>query len=176
MNRGDRWFWAGQPHGQYTVKDAYRKFMGEADSALGFSNWGCLWKIPVAMKVKVCLWRALRADGVWRSLHIGGDRNLTFGAWFQRQSEVCTLDGLQIVAWTIWALWKTRNTAVWERRVVCCSVLWMQAFSRRLDVLALVEFFLPPRAIFRQRVMVLFVVFKIHWWRKLWHVVKYFCG
>ncbi|VFQ71527.1 unnamed protein product [Cuscuta campestris] len=60
MNRGDRWFWAGQPHGQYTVKDAYRKFMGEADSALGFSNWGRLWKIPVAMKVKVCLWRALR--------------------------------------------------------------------------------------------------------------------
>ncbi|RAL45079.1 hypothetical protein DM860_018141 [Cuscuta australis] len=131
--------------------------MGEADSALGFSNWGRLWKIPVAMKVKVCLWRALRgilptisalnskgldldnscpvcgqsgeslehvflrcrlADGVWRSLHIGGDRNLTFGAWFQRQSEVCSLDGLQIVAWAIWALWKTRNTAVWEQRVV----------------------------------------------------------
>ncbi|VFQ74270.1 unnamed protein product [Cuscuta campestris] len=86
INRGDRWFWAGQSHRQYTVKDAYRKFMGEAGFVLGFSNWGRLWKISVAMKVKVCLWRALQ--------------------------------GLQVVAWTIWALWKTRNTAVWEQRVV----------------------------------------------------------
>ncbi|VFQ69768.1 unnamed protein product [Cuscuta campestris] len=55
--------------------------------------------------------------GVRRNLGIGGDKTLSFWAWFQRQTESCSMGELQVVAWAIWALGKSRNTAVWEHRV-----------------------------------------------------------
>ncbi|VFQ74351.1 unnamed protein product [Cuscuta campestris] len=56
----DIWYWKGDVWGHDTVKDGYRKFMGEALLDPSFSCWGRLWKIPVAPKVRVCLWRAVR--------------------------------------------------------------------------------------------------------------------
>ncbi|VFQ97966.1 unnamed protein product [Cuscuta campestris] len=56
----DGWFWLGDFRGAYTVKSAYRRLMGEASLVSSFSSWGRFWRIPVAPKVLVCLWRAIR--------------------------------------------------------------------------------------------------------------------
>ncbi|VFR01584.1 unnamed protein product [Cuscuta campestris] len=58
--RSDGWFWIRDFRGAYTVKSAYRCLMGDASVVSSFSNWGRFWRIPVAPKVLVCLWRAIR--------------------------------------------------------------------------------------------------------------------
>ncbi|VFQ58504.1 unnamed protein product [Cuscuta campestris] len=58
--RKDNWFWIGSEDDLYSVKSGYRRIMGEATQTPGFSQWSRLWRIPVAPKVKVCVWRALR--------------------------------------------------------------------------------------------------------------------
>ncbi|VFQ80633.1 unnamed protein product [Cuscuta campestris] len=56
----DGWFWAGTLHGGYSVKDGYRRHVGEVEAAANEVNWTRCWHIPVAPKIKVCLWRAIK--------------------------------------------------------------------------------------------------------------------
>ncbi|VFQ89687.1 unnamed protein product [Cuscuta campestris] len=56
----DQWYWALDPSGDYSVKSAYRKLIGEASDTSSFNHWCRLWKLKVAPKIKVCFWRALR--------------------------------------------------------------------------------------------------------------------
>ncbi|VFQ67193.1 unnamed protein product [Cuscuta campestris] len=56
----DGWFWAGTLHGGYSVKDGYRRHVGEVEVAANEVNSTRCWHIPVAPKIKVCLWRAIK--------------------------------------------------------------------------------------------------------------------
>ncbi|VFQ76742.1 unnamed protein product [Cuscuta campestris] len=60
VSHEDGWFWAGTLHGGYSVKDGYRRHVGEVEAAANEVNWTCCWHIPVAPKIKVCLWRAIK--------------------------------------------------------------------------------------------------------------------
>ncbi|VFQ84782.1 unnamed protein product [Cuscuta campestris] len=60
LDSEDKWYWAGETHVEYSVKEAYRRLVGETTSTLGFSQWGQIWKIPIAPKIRICLWRTIR--------------------------------------------------------------------------------------------------------------------
>ncbi|KAM7492819.1 hypothetical protein LguiA_035740 [Lonicera macranthoides] len=56
----DCWYWDGDPHGEYTVKQGYRlcnqsnaTTMPNADSI----NWKQLWHLKIPVKIKCFLWR-----------------------------------------------------------------------------------------------------------------------
>ncbi|XP_031105287.1 uncharacterized protein LOC116010152 [Ipomoea triloba] len=56
----DLWFWLGDPRGIYTVKDGYKRLVGEFVHTPGtFDKWLHLWKIKCPAKWKVFVWRAL---------------------------------------------------------------------------------------------------------------------
>ncbi|XP_019191221.1 PREDICTED: uncharacterized protein LOC109185721 [Ipomoea nil] len=56
----DTWYWLNDPKGLYTVKDAYRRLMGEFQHTTGeFDKWVALWKMRVPPKWKTFLWRAV---------------------------------------------------------------------------------------------------------------------
>ncbi|XP_019162216.1 PREDICTED: uncharacterized protein LOC109158777 [Ipomoea nil] len=56
----DTWYWHNDANGCYTVKDAYRRLMGEFNHTLGeFDRWITLWKLKVPPKWKTFLWRAV---------------------------------------------------------------------------------------------------------------------
>ncbi|XP_031125218.1 uncharacterized protein LOC116027653 [Ipomoea triloba] len=56
----DSWFWLGDPRGIYTVKDDYKRIIGEFVHTPGtFDKWLHLWKIKCPAKWKVFVWRAL---------------------------------------------------------------------------------------------------------------------
>ncbi|XP_031116020.1 uncharacterized protein LOC116019789 [Ipomoea triloba] len=56
----DTWFWYGDPGGSYTVKEGYRRIIGEFVPQSGsFDKWLQLWKIKCPAKWKVFMWRAL---------------------------------------------------------------------------------------------------------------------
>ncbi|VFQ91360.1 unnamed protein product [Cuscuta campestris] len=93
------------------------------------------WRIPVAPKVKVCIWRALRGVlptmGTLNSRRveivdkcplcgIDGETvdHLILRCPFteEARSQVDSLGDLQVVCWTIWSIWKVRNDVVWNRR------------------------------------------------------------
>ncbi|XP_019178278.1 PREDICTED: uncharacterized protein LOC109173495 [Ipomoea nil] len=63
----DTWYWHNDPNGCYTVKDAYRRLMGEFNHTLGeFDRWITLWKLKVPPKWKIFIWRAMaRNEAVW---------------------------------------------------------------------------------------------------------------
>ncbi|VFQ73207.1 unnamed protein product [Cuscuta campestris] len=60
LDSEDKWYWAGETHGEYSVKEAYRRLVGEATSTPDFSRWGQIWQIPIAPKIRICLWRTIR--------------------------------------------------------------------------------------------------------------------
>ncbi|VFQ92152.1 unnamed protein product [Cuscuta campestris] len=115
----DGWFWIRDFRGAYMVKSAYRCLMGDASVVSSFSNWGRFWRIPVAPKVLVCLWRAIR-DSVWRLMGKGGNRIsfISFQNWFQVRCQNDTLLELRTVALTCWAIWKARNIAIWDHKAL----------------------------------------------------------
>ncbi|XP_031120463.1 uncharacterized protein LOC116023599 [Ipomoea triloba] len=54
------WFWAGDPKGCYTVKEGYRRVIGNFEHTPDtFDNWLHLWKIKCPAKWKTFIWRAL---------------------------------------------------------------------------------------------------------------------
>ncbi|XP_031097306.1 uncharacterized protein LOC116001533 [Ipomoea triloba] len=54
------WFWFGDPGGCYTVKDGYRRIIGNFEPQPGtFEKWLHLWKIKCPAKWRIFLWRAL---------------------------------------------------------------------------------------------------------------------
>ncbi|XP_031108722.1 uncharacterized protein LOC116013214 [Ipomoea triloba] len=56
----DSWFWQGDPSGNYTVKDGYKRIVGSFVSAPGtFDKWLHLWKIKCPAKWRIFIWRAL---------------------------------------------------------------------------------------------------------------------
>ncbi|XP_031124165.1 uncharacterized protein LOC116026879 [Ipomoea triloba] len=56
----DSWFWQGDPRGIYSVKDGYKRIMGEYHTAPGnFDRWLHIWKIKCPAKWRIFLWRAL---------------------------------------------------------------------------------------------------------------------
>ncbi|XP_031124330.1 uncharacterized protein LOC116027044 [Ipomoea triloba] len=56
----DAWFWHGDPRGCYTVRNGYRRIVGEVDySSSNFGHWNSLWKLKVPPKWKIFLWRTL---------------------------------------------------------------------------------------------------------------------
>ncbi|VFQ76132.1 unnamed protein product, partial [Cuscuta campestris] len=89
----DNWYWEGPSQGAYSVKEGYRRSVGELTVCPGFSKWRQLWRVSVAPKLKVCVWRALR----------------------DILSTISSLNSKVIVG--VWAIWKARNKAVWERQV-----------------------------------------------------------
>ncbi|RAL41987.1 hypothetical protein DM860_016362 [Cuscuta australis] len=80
---------------------------------------GRFWRIPVAPKVLVCLWRAIR-DSVWRLMGKGGNRIsfISFQNWFQVRCQNDTLLELRTVALTCWAIWKARNIVIWDNKTL----------------------------------------------------------
>ncbi|XP_031111847.1 uncharacterized protein LOC116015822 [Ipomoea triloba] len=56
----DSWFWLGDPKGCYTVKEGYRRIMGDIAIQPGaYDKWLHLWKIKRPAKWKIFIWRAL---------------------------------------------------------------------------------------------------------------------
>ncbi|XP_019154330.1 PREDICTED: uncharacterized protein LOC109150809 [Ipomoea nil] len=56
----DTWYWKGDTQGIYTVKNAYRRIMGDySDDPGAFDKWVTLWKLRVPPKWKTFLWRAV---------------------------------------------------------------------------------------------------------------------
>ncbi|XP_019158003.1 PREDICTED: uncharacterized protein LOC109154731 [Ipomoea nil] len=56
----DSWYWLGDPRGVYSVKNAYRKLVGDYAYAPGaFDKWATIWKLRVPPKWKTGLWRAI---------------------------------------------------------------------------------------------------------------------
>ncbi|XP_019155722.1 PREDICTED: uncharacterized protein LOC109152477 [Ipomoea nil] len=56
----DSWYWMGDPKGIYTVKNAYRRIIGDFESSPGdFDKWVKMWKLKVPPKWKTFLWRAI---------------------------------------------------------------------------------------------------------------------
>ncbi|VFQ75807.1 unnamed protein product [Cuscuta campestris] len=89
----DNWYWEGPSRGAYSVKEGYRRSVGEFTVCPGFSKWRQLWRVSVAPKLKVCVWRALR----------------------DILPTISSLNSKVIAG--VWAIWKARNKAVWERQV-----------------------------------------------------------
>ncbi|VFQ76052.1 unnamed protein product [Cuscuta campestris] len=87
----DNWYWEGPSWGAYSVKEGYRRSVGELTVCPGFSKWRQLWRVSVAPKLKVCVWRALR----------------------DILPTISSLNSKVIMG--VWAIWKARNKAVWER-------------------------------------------------------------
>ncbi|XP_031090878.1 uncharacterized protein LOC115995871 [Ipomoea triloba] len=56
----DSWYWPNETRGCYTVKEGYRRIMGEVEVQPGiYDKWLHLWKIRCPSKWKLFLWKAL---------------------------------------------------------------------------------------------------------------------
>ncbi|XP_019166667.1 PREDICTED: uncharacterized protein LOC109162418 [Ipomoea nil] len=56
----DSWYWPGDPNGIYTVKNAYKHFMGVYEPPPGsFEKWTKIWGMKIPPKWKTFLWRAI---------------------------------------------------------------------------------------------------------------------
>ncbi|XP_019177841.1 PREDICTED: uncharacterized protein LOC109173035 [Ipomoea nil] len=56
----DTWYWHGDPRGIYSVKDGYRRIVGNYQEDNGtFAKWLKLWKLKIPPKWKMLLWRAI---------------------------------------------------------------------------------------------------------------------
>ncbi|XP_031111934.1 uncharacterized protein LOC116015909 [Ipomoea triloba] len=55
----DSWFWLGDPKGCYSVKEGYRRVMGDYEFSPGaYDKWLHLWKIKCPAKWKIFVWRS----------------------------------------------------------------------------------------------------------------------
>ncbi|XP_019158428.1 PREDICTED: uncharacterized protein LOC109155150 [Ipomoea nil] len=56
----DSWYWMGNPTREYTVKNAYRRVIGDfVNSPSAFDKWVTMWKLKIPSKWKIFLWRAI---------------------------------------------------------------------------------------------------------------------
>ncbi|XP_031095027.1 uncharacterized protein LOC115999311 [Ipomoea triloba] len=56
----DSWYWYGDPKGCYTVKEGYRRIIGDVVNPPGtYDRWLHLWKVKCPAKWKIFVWRAL---------------------------------------------------------------------------------------------------------------------
>ncbi|XP_019181906.1 PREDICTED: uncharacterized protein LOC109177017 [Ipomoea nil] len=56
----DSWYWMGDPKGIYSVKNAYRRIIGDYENNPGdFDKWVRMWKLKVPPKWKTLLWRVV---------------------------------------------------------------------------------------------------------------------
>ncbi|XP_019194747.1 PREDICTED: uncharacterized protein LOC109188557 [Ipomoea nil] len=56
----DSWYWMGDPKGTYTVKNAYRRIVGDYENnPVMFDKWISMWKLKVPPKWKTFLWRSI---------------------------------------------------------------------------------------------------------------------
>ncbi|VFQ60660.1 unnamed protein product [Cuscuta campestris] len=134
----DDWYWPLEATGCYSVKSAYRKPVGEAANTTGLTKKGveldnicpsCGAKgeslehvfiaCPLAAAVWSCLKFTVAAHGCFVSWAEGLFRNA--------QGSTIAL----FVAGT-WAVWKARNAALWEKKVVRPIVVaeWATAATR----------------------------------------------
>ncbi|XP_019176340.1 PREDICTED: uncharacterized protein LOC109171740 [Ipomoea nil] len=56
----DQWYWHGDPNGYYSVKNGYRRIIGNYDSSMnsGFNKWLTLWKQKIPPKWRIFIWKA----------------------------------------------------------------------------------------------------------------------
>ncbi|XP_019189681.1 PREDICTED: uncharacterized protein LOC109184071 [Ipomoea nil] len=56
----DSWYWHGDPKGIYSVKNGYRRIVGNYEPDNGsFDKWLTLWSLKIPPKWKTFLWRAI---------------------------------------------------------------------------------------------------------------------
>ncbi|XP_019172465.1 PREDICTED: uncharacterized protein LOC109167831 [Ipomoea nil] len=56
----DSWYWHGDPKGIYSVKNGYRRIIGNYEhSDEAFDKWLTLWSLKIPPKWKTFLWRAI---------------------------------------------------------------------------------------------------------------------
>ncbi|XP_019152213.1 PREDICTED: uncharacterized protein LOC109149044 [Ipomoea nil] len=57
----DQWYWHGDPNGCYSVKDGYRRIIGNYESSMnpGFNKWLTLWKQKIPPKWRMFIWKAI---------------------------------------------------------------------------------------------------------------------
>ncbi|XP_060960620.1 uncharacterized protein LOC133031197 [Cannabis sativa] len=99
----DCWSWTGDRTGDYTVKSAYSMMQLQKNTQPGVNNsgfWHKLWHLKIPPKVKNFMWRAV------------SDTPPTCLQLVTKYDD----DVICRVVIICWALWKARNTLVWDKK------------------------------------------------------------
>ncbi|XP_019164584.1 PREDICTED: uncharacterized protein LOC109160795 [Ipomoea nil] len=104
----DTWYWHGDPRGIYSVKNGYRRIVGNYQENNGtFAKWLNLWKLKIPPKWKMFLWRA-----------ISDILHTTTNLLIKRVDvDPHYSDGILYAAAILYNIWRARNMAVWEAKL-----------------------------------------------------------
>ncbi|GAU47653.1 hypothetical protein TSUD_27780 [Trifolium subterraneum] len=121
--RADKLIWRVDPHGQYSVKSAYRLCTQEIIDTSLLSRpgmWHLIWKLHTLPKVKNFLWNSLN---IWRHSRF----SLDVAAMVDPDRDIATVifNLLQLLndtdsalfATVLWSIWKQRNNKIWNKTI-----------------------------------------------------------
>ncbi|XP_019178176.1 PREDICTED: uncharacterized protein LOC109173403 [Ipomoea nil] len=118
----DLWYWYGDPRGEYSVKDGYRKIIGDYTGHMGgFDKLLKLWKLKIPPKWKTFLWRTLNDilpttnNLLMRRVDIDPTCAMCGLIHEDIVHSLITYDDEIVYAVALlYYIWRTRNGAVWD--------------------------------------------------------------
>ncbi|XP_031111930.1 uncharacterized protein LOC116015905 [Ipomoea triloba] len=135
----DSWFWQGDPKGIYSVKEGYKRVVGDLQPTTGiYDKWLHLWKIKCPAKWKIFIWRALSnilpttTNLIIKRVEIDPTCPLcgVLNGNVMHSLLLCDFSSLEdvvTVVATLYHIWKARNRAVWEASIPRPRTVWRTA-------------------------------------------------
>ncbi|XP_019173825.1 PREDICTED: uncharacterized protein LOC109169398 [Ipomoea nil] len=108
----DSWYWIGDPKGIYSVKNAYRRIVGDYENNPGdFDKWVKMWKLKVQPK-----WKTFFVESIWNITQLPITNIITdsFAEWLTGAMSILTEEQTQLMVGVLYNIWRNRNSAVWE--------------------------------------------------------------
>ncbi|XP_019200231.1 PREDICTED: uncharacterized protein LOC109193854 [Ipomoea nil] len=104
----DSWYWMSDPKGTYTVKNAYRRIVGDYENNPAFfDKWVTMWKVKVPPNGKL-------SCGEPSVRFCQQPLTYSFTTWLKGAMAILTEEQTRLMVAILYYIWRARNSAVWK--------------------------------------------------------------
>ncbi|XP_060959434.1 uncharacterized protein LOC133030646 [Cannabis sativa] len=118
----DYWSWIGERSGEFSVKSAYNMLQNQKHGRHDANNsgfWHKLCHLKIPPKCRNCLPHIFELHGCWDKAKLFAlfDSTTSIGHWLDHLFKNYDEDVYCRAIMVCWAIWKARNTLVWDNKI-----------------------------------------------------------